>query len=109
MSESSPNTTNPPTTLASTRPDYSSDSEISSVLSTCTWAKNYKLPARYVYPRNTSNAECNYTSNDTSSSNFASLYLHLILILIHLNVLMMIWKQRIKKKMMMKIKMIMMK
>ena len=29
--------------------DSDSDSEIESVSSTCTWALNYKLPARYVY------------------------------------------------------------
>ena len=34
--------------------DDDDDDEIESISSTCTWALNYKLPARYMYPRNKS-------------------------------------------------------
>ena len=96
----SPISTNQSTVPAHTRPDYSSDSEIESIESTCTWARNYKLPARYIYPRNICNTDSNVTTNTL-------LILLLYQILIHLNVdvLVMIWKQRMTMKMKMKMKM----
>ena len=65
MSESVQVNTNQQNTPVRTRPVYSSDSEIESIESSCTFARNYKLPARYVYPRNTSNTESNVISNAT--------------------------------------------
>ena len=59
--------TNTHITPSSTRTDDSSDGEIESISSTCTFALNYKLPARYVFPRNTSGSESNATSHDTST------------------------------------------
>ena len=58
-----------------TRLIYSSDSEIESIESTYKFARNHKLPTRYIGPRNTCNTESNVTSYDTSlllSSNSVS-------------------------------------
>ena len=57
--------TNQHITPSCTRTDDSSDSEIESISSTCTFALNYKLPARYVYPRNVSGSGSDATSSDT--------------------------------------------
>ena len=54
MIDSDRTDTNQHITPSCTRTDDSSDSEIESISSTCTFALNYKLPARYMYPRNKS-------------------------------------------------------
>ena len=65
MSEVNPSRNNLLTEPSHTCPDSCSDSEIESISSTCTFALNYKLPPRYVYPRNASGSGSNATSSDT--------------------------------------------
>ena len=68
MSDINPSRNNLLTEPSHTCPDSSSDSEIESISSTCTFALNYKLPARYVYPKNQGMTELNTTTTTTNVS-----------------------------------------